>query len=181
MPQETKMRLMNDDEFAHFTEVGTTDAWGRVIEAVMRQSPYGDYGDHHAVYLYSSRVFHPDFDNQPELLPTDREYWNAPNRCDWTTPLFLHIAKQAMPEYNWKQYRHFKTVDRPGSDYHGEQFGHTECIGVCTTTGEPVALGLNVDDVSTFDLCNYPNDPIDADSGVQKLYQVAIEQPSADG
>ena len=169
-------RLINDVEFEQFVDTATNPIWEMAIEAVMRQSPYGDFGDGHAVYLYSSRVFHPGFDDEDPLLPTDRDYWCAPNRCDWTTPLFLTIAQQALPEFQFKQYRKFKTVE--GGNYHGQDFGHTEAIGICPETGDAVALGLNIDDLSTFDLCGYPNNPIDQDEEMLEIYELAKEKLS---
>ena len=168
-------RLINDAEFQRFVETATTPEWGLAIEAVMRQSPYGEFGDSHAVYLYSSRVFHPDFEDEEPLLPTDRNYWNAPNRCDWTTPIFLTIAQQGLPEYQFKQYRKFRKVNN-GGPYDGQDFGHTDAIGTCPETGDAVALGFNVNELSTFDLCGYPNDPIDSDAGTEEVYAMALEK-----
>ena len=168
------MRLLNDSEFAKFVDTATTPEWELAIEAVMRQSPYGAMGDGHAVYLYSSRVFHPDFEDDEPLVPTDRDYWNAPNRCDWTVPIFLTIAQQAMPEYQFKQYRKFRTVE--GGNYDGQDFGHTEAIGTCPKTGDAVALGFNVDDTSTFELCGFPNNPIERDEEMEEIYAMVSDK-----
>lgn len=168
------MRTLNDSEFLRFAAVGRQTAWKRTIDAIMHQSPYGAFGFDGAPYSYSSRSLDPRYTDS-EFQPDDREFWNAPNRCDWTAPIFLHIALEALPDYQWAMYRHYEQTDKPG--YEGEYFGHTEVVGTDPETGEVVALGLNVSDAETsITKAGYPHSPITRDVDVMRIKHIAETQ-----
>ena len=167
-------RVINDAELAKFSNVGRQPAWSMVIDAAMSSSPYGDFGFDGQPHTYSSKCLHPDFDEDEEVSPLSREFWNAPNRCDWTSPLYLHIANEAMPDYGWQMYRLYGEADN--DKYKGDRIGHTEVVGV-HPDGDVVALGLNVGDIhTTLEASGWPENPIESDETVLTLISMARQK-----
>lgn len=178
-----KKRLINDEELAKFVEVGRTGPWSLVIDIVMTNSPYGVFGFDGQPHTYSSKSLHPNFNPDEEVSPLTRAFWNAPALCDYTTPIFLHICQEAMPDYGWAMYRLYQeyvtnnSVEVAPANYEGDTIGHSECVGTDPVTGDIVALGLNVDDVKvTLEKSGYPDSPIREDETVLTLLAIARQQ-----
>jgi hypothetical protein len=144
-------RVLNDDEFEAFASEAVEETWSDILEVVMQDSRHGPFGMGGAPYTYSpAAVEHALGSSEfPELTPDQREYWNSPDRCDWITPIFMLIAQDVFPDYDFKCYQSFGGADV-----------HTECVGLDPLTRDIVALGLNISDPEkTLTNCGYPNSP----------------------
>ena len=146
----TTRRLLNDEEFEAFAEEACNETWMAILEMVLRDSNYGPFGISGIPYTYSSEAAKHELGSEefPELTPDQRAYWSYPSHCDWIVPVYMLIARDVFPDYEFKCYQLFEEG----------AWGHQECVGIDPDTGDIVVFGTNILDAEeTLAKCGYPD------------------------